>query len=44
MRKITPAQIGTFLLLFALILLVGIAAAWFGEVVTIQPMLQGLAA
>lgn len=30
MREITPAQIGTFLLLFALILLIGIGAAWFG--------------
>lgn len=30
MREITPAQIGTFLLLFALILLAGIGAAWFG--------------
>ena len=30
MRAITPAQIGTFLLLFALILLVALPAAWFG--------------
>lgn len=30
MREITPGQIGTFLLLFALILLVALPAAWFG--------------